>query len=135
MIHKVPEDIMKNGEFDIVFSDYDVWGNDGGATPPFFTLQYINERPDIVRRFVTAMAEAVNWANANPREAINVTARLTNQDPENIKELYFSPNGIIKPIQAQVWIDLLIEFGEIKPGITVDQVFTNEFNPYYKPEA
>ncbi|MDR1609060.1 MAG: ABC transporter substrate-binding protein [Deltaproteobacteria bacterium] len=135
MMHKVPEDVIKKGEFDIIFSDYEVWGNDGGATPPYFTVQFINERPEVVRRFVTAMADTINWSNANMREAINVTARLTNQDPKNLSERYYSPNGLIKPIHAQVWIDLLTEFGEIKPGLTVDQVFTNEFNPYYKPAS
>ncbi|MDR1609059.1 MAG: ABC transporter substrate-binding protein [Deltaproteobacteria bacterium] len=134
MMHKVPEDVIKKGEFDIIFSDYEVWENDGGATPPYFTLQYIKERPDVVRNFVEAWVEVVNWSNANMQEAINITARLTNQDPTKLKRSNYSHNGLLKPIHAQVWIDLLIEYGEISPGITVEQVFTNEFNPFYKPK-
>ncbi|MDR1578021.1 MAG: ABC transporter substrate-binding protein [Deltaproteobacteria bacterium] len=136
MVHKVPADIIKKGEFDIIFSDYEVWGTEGGATPAYFTEQFIKERPDVVRAFVAAMSETINWSNDNhSQEAIEITARRTNQDPKNLSERYYSPNGIIKAEHAQVWIDLLTEFGEIKPGITVEQVFTNEFNPFYHPGA
>jgi ABC-type nitrate/sulfonate/bicarbonate transport system substrate-binding protein len=132
MTHKVPEETLKKGEFDIVFSDYDVWGEDGGNTPQYFSLQFIQDHPDVVSQFVAAVADTMNWANANPKEAIEITAKRTNMDVNRLAERYYAPDGIIKPATADVWIKLLTEFGEIKPGITREQIYTNEFNPYYR---
>jgi ABC-type nitrate/sulfonate/bicarbonate transport system substrate-binding protein len=133
MTHRIPVEVTRQGEFRIVFSDYDVWGSDGGATPLVFSTKYIAEHPDIVRAFVEATVEILNWSNANPDGAREITARRTNTDLNYVNERYFTPNGIIKPETATVWIELLERFGEIKPGITLDQIYTNEFNPYYKP--
>jgi ABC-type nitrate/sulfonate/bicarbonate transport system substrate-binding protein len=135
MVHKVPEDIIRQGEFNIVFSDYDVWGSDGGATPFYFSTEYIKNDPNTVRSFVEAIAEILNWANANPDGARSITAKRTNTNFDYVSERYYSPNAIIRPETAQVWIDLLTAFGEIKPGITLEQIYTNEFNPYNKPKV
>jgi ABC-type nitrate/sulfonate/bicarbonate transport system substrate-binding protein len=132
MLHKMPEEINRKGEFDVVFSDYDVWGPNGGATPLYFSLKFIEERPEVVRDFVAAVAETINWANENPYLARDITAKRTNYDVELVNQRYFAPDGVIKPITTEVWIDLLVEFGEIKPGITLDQVYTNKFNQFYK---
>ncbi|MDR1871142.1 MAG: ABC transporter substrate-binding protein [Deltaproteobacteria bacterium] len=134
MTHKMPEDILRQGEFNVVFSDYDVWKSDGGATPYFVTLKFIQERPEVVKAFVASTAEIINWVNAHPLESRQITAKRsrTNTDVSLISERYYAPNGIIKPETATVWIDLLEEFGEIKPGLTLEQIYTNEFNPHYK---
>ncbi|MDR1085773.1 MAG: ABC transporter substrate-binding protein [Deltaproteobacteria bacterium] len=134
MTHKLPEEINRQGEFTVVFSDYDVWAGDGGATPFYFSTDYIKEHPDVVRAFVAAIAETLNWSNDHPYEAREITARRTNQDVVNVSERYYTPNGIIKPETAIVWIDLLTAFGEIKPGLTAEQIYTNEFNPHYRPK-
>ncbi|MDR2140388.1 MAG: ABC transporter substrate-binding protein [Deltaproteobacteria bacterium] len=135
MLHKTPEEIVRKGEFEIVFSDYDIWGTDGGATPPYFRIDFIKQHPDTVRSFVTAVAETLNWSNANPYEARAITAKRTNTDISFINERYYTPNGIIRPETASVWIELLTAFEEIKPGVTLDQIFTNEFNPFYKTSS
>ncbi|MDR1395734.1 MAG: ABC transporter substrate-binding protein [Deltaproteobacteria bacterium] len=135
MMHKVPEEVIRAGEFNIVFSDYDVWGDAGGATPPYFGVKYIQEHPATVRSFTAAIAETLNWANAHPQEAKELTAKRVGMDVNLLAERYFTPDGIIKPKTAQVWIDLLTDFGEIKPGITLPEIYTNEFNPFYKPGA
>jgi ABC-type nitrate/sulfonate/bicarbonate transport system substrate-binding protein len=114
----------------VIFSDYDVWGPNGGATPNYFSLQFIQERPEAVKNFVAAMAETLDWANQNPFLAREITSKRLNYDINLINQIYYSPKGLLKPIHAEVWVDLLVEFDEIKPGITVDQIFTNKFNPY-----
>ncbi|MDR2422507.1 MAG: ABC transporter substrate-binding protein [Deltaproteobacteria bacterium] len=133
MTHKLPEEITRKDEFRVVFSDYDVWGEDGGATPFYFATKFIEERPDVVRSFVAATAETLNWANDHPDGAREITARRTNTDFNYVNERYYTPNGLLKPEHATVWIELLELFGEIKPGLTVDQIYTNEFNPHYRP--
>jgi ABC-type nitrate/sulfonate/bicarbonate transport system substrate-binding protein len=135
MTHKLPEEIVRLGEFRVLFSDYDVWGADGGATPFYFSIKYIEEHPEIVRAFVAATTETLNWANANPQGAREITARRTNSDINVVNERYFAPNGLIRPETASVWIELLELFGEIKPGLTIDKIYTNEFNPYFQSNS
>jgi ABC-type nitrate/sulfonate/bicarbonate transport system substrate-binding protein len=131
MLHKTPEEIEQAGEFDVIYSDYDVWGADGGATPMYFSTQFINDHPDVVKNFVWAVADTLNWMNANLYEARAISARRTNQEVSKVTSNYYAPDGLMKPVTAQLWIDLLERFGEIRPGLTVEQVFTNEFNLYY----
>lgn len=130
--NRLPADLRASKEFDYLFSDYEPWGDVAGATPLYFTEKFIKEKPDVVRRFVTAMANTINWQNAHMQEAAEITARRANLDPNNVKIRYYAPDGIIKEETVKVWIDLLTEFGEIKPGIKPEQIYTNEFNPSYK---
>ncbi|MDR3349552.1 MAG: ABC transporter substrate-binding protein [Acidaminococcales bacterium] len=134
MLHKIPAEIDKDGEFKVLFSDYDIWGTIGGATPLFFSDKFIKSNPETVRNFVAATAETLNWANANPEKAMEISAKaagggLKGQD---MTEGYYAPDGIIKEETITVWIDLLREFDEIKGDVKASDIYTNEFNPYYK---
>ncbi len=130
--NRLPADLKVNPEFDYLFSDYEPWGTIAGATPLYFTEKFIKEKPDVVKRFVAAMAKTINWQNAHPQEAAAITAKRANLEPSKVKIRYFAPDGIIKAETVQVWIELLTEFGEIKPGIKPEQIYTNEFNPNYQ---
>ncbi|MDF2873898.1 MAG: hypothetical protein K0R22_581 [Sporomusa sp.] len=130
--NRLPAELRVNPEFDYLFSDYEPWGTVAGATPLYFTEKFIKEKPDVVKRFVTAMAKTINWQNDHKQEAAELTAKRANIDPSKVKIRYFAPDGIMTDETVQVWIDLLTEFGEIKPGIKPGQIYTNEFNPYYK---
>ncbi len=130
--NRLPADLKVNPDFDYLFSDYEPWGTVAGATPLYFTEKFIKEKPDVVKRFVTAMAKTINWQNEHKQEAAAITAKRANIDPAKVKIRYFAPDGIITEETVQIWIDLLTEFGEIKPGIKPGQIYTNEFNAYYK---
>jgi ABC-type nitrate/sulfonate/bicarbonate transport system substrate-binding protein len=127
-LHDSPARILKQGGMRILFTDYDIWGNEGGSTPYYFSDQFIQEHPDVVRRFVACMVKTLNWTNANPDKARAITAARGKVDIGYVRALHYAPDGIIKPETAQVWIDLLTKFGEIKPGIKPADVYTNEFN-------
>jgi ABC-type nitrate/sulfonate/bicarbonate transport system substrate-binding protein len=128
----LPADLKASSEFDYLFSDYEPWGTIAGATPLYFSENFIKEKPDVVKRFVTAMVKTINWQNANKQQAAEITAKRAKLDPKKVKIRYFAPDGIITEDSVTVWIDLLTEFGEIKSGIKPDQIFTNEFNPNLK---
>lgn len=129
MLHKTSDFIKEQGEFTVLFSDFDVWGTIGGATPAYFSEKFIKEKPDVVRRFVTAVAKTNNWANANPDKAIEITANRAKVDPKTIKPGYYAKDAVILEETVTVWIDLLTDFNEIKAGIKPEQIYTNEFNP------
>ncbi len=130
--HKNPNFLLARGGLKILFSDYDVFGTIGGGTPFYFSEKFIKEKPDVVRRFVKAVAKANDWADANQQQAIDITVKRANIDPKLLRNGYFAPKGIIQPETATVWLDLLKEFGEIKNDVKPEQIFTNEFNPNAK---
>lgn len=132
MLHKTTDFIKERGEFQVVFSDYDVWGTIGGATPAYFSEKFIQEKPDVVKRFVSAVAKTNNWANANPEKALEITAKRANVDPKTIKPGHYAQDALILEDTVTVWINLLTDFNEIKGGIKPEQIYTNEFNPQAK---
>ncbi|MDR1578205.1 MAG: ABC transporter substrate-binding protein [Deltaproteobacteria bacterium] len=132
LMHKNPIDYVTNDEFDVIFTDYDIWENRGGGVLFYLSLDFINKRPDIVRKFVDTMARTVNWANAHPQENREITARRFKADINVVKEAYYAPNAIILPETVTVWVDLLKEFKEIPGDVPLEKIYTNEFNPYFK---
>ncbi|MDR2422506.1 MAG: ABC transporter substrate-binding protein [Deltaproteobacteria bacterium] len=131
LMHKTPEYFENNGEFRVLFSDYDIWENRGGGTPFYFHLDFIKAHPEVVRGFAAAMAKTANWASANPRLNREITARRTKTDVNSITERYYAPNAIIKEESVTVWMDLLLEYNELTQEVDLNRVYTNEFNPFY----
>lgn len=127
--HLSPKDLeKKGGNWRILFSDYDVWGSEGGATPNYFSEKFIKEKPDVVRRFVKAMAKTLNWINDNPDKAKAVFAKRVKVDPNQVSVNHYATNGVIDERTVKLWIDLLTDYKEIKPGIRPADIFTNSFN-------
>lgn len=134
--HINPLDLPKKAaNMRILFTDYDVWGTQGGATPNYFSEKFIKEKPDVVRRFVRAMGKTLNWINANPDKARELFAKRVKVDPATVNVNYYAPNGYIKDDTVKLWIDLLTEYGEVKPGFTPAQIATNGFNDAPPPAA
>lgn len=127
-IHKDQVWVAEQGKYDLLFTDYDVWETIGGATPHYFSEKFISEHPDVVERYVRVIAKTNNWVNANREKAAEITAKWGNVDPIRVRAANYAQNAVIKPETVQVWIELLEQFGEIKPGLTPDKIYTNEFN-------
>ncbi|MEL4024808.1 ABC transporter substrate-binding protein [Lysinibacillus endophyticus] len=133
---------LENGGLYLLFRDIDLFG-EFTAGEYFFTEKYIKENPDTVKTFVEGVAKAIEWARTTPREEVIakfeeiVSAREGNETTENLK--YWKSTGIaeeggvIAEKEFQVWIDWLVKSGEIKEGqVKVEDLYTNEFNPYAK---
>ena len=127
-VHMDPKDVERLGGLRILFTDYDIWGEIGGATPLYFSEKFIKEKPDVVRRFVRAMARTSNWINENPRKAEQIHARRVKVDPAIVNANHFTPNGVIKEDSIQLWIDILNYYHEIKPETKTADIYTNSFN-------
>jgi ABC-type nitrate/sulfonate/bicarbonate transport system substrate-binding protein len=134
--HMNPLDIKKRAnDMRILFTDFDVWGTQGGATPNYFSEKFLREKPDVVRRFVKAMANTLNWINANPDKAIALFAKRVKVDPSTVNVNHYAPDGYIKEDTVKLWIDLLTEYGEVKPGFKPANIVTNAFNQSPPPMA
>ena len=127
-LHQTPDFISERQGLKVLFTDYDVWGTIGGATPLYFSTKFITEKPDVVKRFTSAVGKTNNWINANPQQAVEITAKRAERNIQLVKRGYYAPDAVIKEETVTVWIELLKEFGEIKGDIKPDQVYTNEFN-------
>ena len=133
---------LDNGGISKLFSDYDLFGT-FTAGSYVFTDKFIKENPNTVKKFVEATAKAIEWSRTTPRE--EVIARFTSiiekrdrkEDSETV-QYWKSPGvaakgGYIQESEFQVWMDWLEDNGEIKKGqVKLDDVYTNEFNPYTK---
>lgn len=127
-LHQTPDFIAERQGLKVLFTDYDVWGTIGGATPLYFSTKFIAEKPAVVKRFTRAVAKTNNWINANPQQAVEITAKRAERNIKLVKKGYYAPDAMIKEETVTVWIELLKEFGEIKGDIKPEQVYTNEFN-------
>ncbi|WP_158618588.1 ABC transporter substrate-binding protein [Methylomusa anaerophila] len=131
-LHLSPQYVQKHPDLRILFTDYDVWGERAGACPAYVSEKFIKEKPDVVKRFVAAVAKANNWVNANPDKALDIIAQELKVDKEKIQAYHYADDGIITDDSVQVWIDILNYYHDLKPGIKAKDLYTNEFNPNFK---
>ncbi len=107
----------------------------------FFTEDYIKKNPDTVKIFVEGVAKAIEWARTTPPEEVIkkfteiVEAREEEETTDNLK--YYKSTGIaekggaIASKEFQIWIDWLVENGDLEEGkLQVEDLYTNEFNPF-----
>lgn len=127
-LHKDPSWLDQEKGFKVLFTDYDVWDTVGGATPFYLSEAFIAKHPEEVKRFVKVVAKTNKWIDENRQQAREITAKRGNVDVAEIGALYYVPDGVIKEDSIQLWIDILTQFGEIKPGVKPSDIYTNEFN-------
>ncbi len=151
------EQVLKQGQVDVVaplgivvdkieeskgvrvlFSDYDIIGDQTHCVL-FTSEKFMKEKPDALKRLVEGIAKAADWAKEHPREAKELAAKILKDkggNPELAK--YWKGFGVrdhalLADSDAQFWIDWLVKDGKIKEGqFKPSNIYTNQFNPYYK---
>lgn len=124
----IPVDIMSRGGIRVLFDDVDVWGTVAGNTPWYFSEKFIQEKPDVVKRFVKAIARAQEWMNANPDKVAEIMGKRGGVDPKKVSVMHYAERGVIKEDSIQIWIDLLRNYGELTRDYKPAEIYTNEFN-------
>jgi len=120
-------------------SDYDVLGIEqiGGWA---MRDDFIQQHPDVVRRFIAALGEAHRWANAHPVDAMQILNRR-NAVPAAFQKYQGTwrdaPDAaLVDEASIRKWIAILKEFGQIKPSsVKPEDVFTNAYNPHATEQA
>jgi NitT/TauT family transport system substrate-binding protein len=102
-----------------------------------FTLIFLNSKwasanPVAAKAFVTAVAKACDWMNANQTEAGAIIARHTGIPAKFIKPYYFQNNGKVVMEDVQFWIDYMVKSGDIAKAPDIGLVATNSFNRLVK---
>ncbi|PXW35194.1 UNVERIFIED_CONTAM: ABC-type nitrate/sulfonate/bicarbonate transport system substrate-binding protein [Williamsia faeni] len=139
---------LEKGGLHEIFRDTDLIGNLSIATQ-VFRDDYIKENPEVVKDYVQGVSRAIRWAQVHPREEVVnkfveiIDARGRNENTNFVKKWKSPgipvPGGVIKPEEFTVWVDEAVRLGELPAGIKVEDLYTNEFNPYangtYPPDS
>ncbi|TCO54197.1 ABC transporter substrate-binding protein [Actinocrispum wychmicini] len=129
---------LEKGRIRKLFSDYDLLGAFTAGTY-VFTEKFLRDNPNTARTFVTGVAKAIEWSRITPRDQVVarkvdiVKKRGRNEDGSALK--YWKSNGIaekggrIVDKELGLWVDWLVDRGEIKPGqVRAADLYTNDFN-------
>jgi ABC-type nitrate/sulfonate/bicarbonate transport system substrate-binding protein len=139
------EKALSRGGLRKLFSDLDLYGK-FTAGSYVFSHAFIRDNPRTVRKFVEAVAQAIEWARTHPRDEVVarysaiIKRRGRNEDDSAIPYWHStgiaSTGGLIQPSEFQVWLDWLLKSGQLKPAqVRLDELYTNEFNPFVRAHA
>ena len=134
VISPYPEKLLASGDYRSIWTALDVIGAEKGWPQQYTNLKFIEEHPDIVRAYVKSIAEACDFARANPEKASEDIARalgVEGADP-TIYIHEYPEHALIDEADAQLWIDLERKFGLLGSEVTTSDIYTNEFNPYWE---
>ncbi|MFF0577109.1 ABC transporter substrate-binding protein [Streptosporangium saharense] len=131
---------LQRGGIHALFKDIDLFGP-FTAGSYVLTDRFVARNPNTTKKFVEAVAKAVEWTQTHSREEYVARAeaiiakRNRNEDTAAIKLWKSSgvagKGGVIDPREFQIWIDWLQRAGEIKPGqVKTEDLFTNAYNPF-----
>jgi ABC-type nitrate/sulfonate/bicarbonate transport system substrate-binding protein len=131
---------LERGGLRALMTDFGTYGplSLGGYV---LTDRFISEKPNAARKFVEAVAKAIEWARLTPRDAVVARmqkiaeARGRNEDPTVVR--YWKSigiagkGGVMTDQEFAVYIDWYIKTGLLQQGqVKVVDAFTNKFNPF-----
>ena len=132
----------KKGGVRVIVSDYDLLKKENVKTFGGFRQDFIKDHPDAVRRFVTAYekSERLVWDEfkKDPEKIKKIAAEIIkekggNPGAQDYQPVWSPSSPFIRDEDVQLWIDWFVEDGILKLGqLNPSDVYTNEFNPYYK---
>ena len=93
--------------------------NQNAATSAYsISTKYLNQNPDLAKKFVTSMNQAFRYIRENPSDAIKYQFKydknLTPEIADKIAILDYYPSDEIPLDQLQVYTDYLAQIGVIK---------------------
>ena len=117
-----------NPDFKRIMTAYDVFG-ERQFTLHVFNSAWADNNPALVEGFVAAIADAVDWIEANQEAAREIIARHTGVDIRYIENYYFQPHARVNIDDAGFWLDYMFNRGDITADwLTVEDFATNRFN-------
>ena len=134
---------LERGGLTEIFRDIDIFGGDTITANYFFSDKFIEQNPETVKTFVEGVAKAIEWAKATPVEEVKtrfediIKKRNPNETTDNLKFWQGtgigSEGGVIKDSDYSIWIEQLVNSGELKEGqVTPTDLYTNEYNSFAK---
>lgn len=130
---------LEQGGLHEIFRDTDLIGNLSFSTT-LFRDDFITQHRDAVADFTQGTARAIRWVQLHPRdEVIAKFEEIINGRGRNENTKYIqhwkgagvpTPGGVISPNEFTLWVDEAVRLGQLKPGLDVNTLFSNEYNSY-----
>jgi ABC-type nitrate/sulfonate/bicarbonate transport system substrate-binding protein len=135
--------LQRRGGFRQLFSVSDIAGRFITRGGTMATDKFIADHPDVVRGYVASIAEAADYANANPAEPIKIGLERGHLDKQYLPDLYnregkddyshlrWATHGLNVEADLAFWLKLvedanIVPKGKHKPT----DFYTNAFNPF-----
>jgi len=141
-------DFVRRGVARQLFSVADVAGRFVTRGGTMASEKFIAEHPDLVRGYVSAIADAADWANAHPNEVIKLGVDKERLDPKYLPDLYtkdgktdysvlhWAPHALNNEKDLAFWLQLVEHAGIVPAGkYKPTDFFSNDFNPHAKDTA
>ena len=124
--------IMGNDQVKQIGTLVDIVGEERGWPQQFVNTDFARKNPEIVKRYVAAMADANDWARANPEEAGIVIANALGVDPSQgaLYNPVFPEHALIDEDDAKLWLRIADKYKLLARPVSLEELYTNEYNPY-----
>jgi ABC-type nitrate/sulfonate/bicarbonate transport system substrate-binding protein len=126
--------IAAEGGVRVLFTDHDVLG-DIVLGNIVMNRAFIDRHPEAVKEFVTASADAADWAEEHPDEAKTLFSQiLKKRGDDPAAAAYWLGYGLprhalYKDHDIKFWLDVLAREGALKPGqFSPEDIATNKYN-------
>jgi ABC-type nitrate/sulfonate/bicarbonate transport system substrate-binding protein len=135
--------LRRKGGYRQLFSTADISGRRIQRAATMVKNELIERNPDIVRRYVAAIANAIEWANKNQDEVVRIGIDRGALDPKLAPYIYtldgkgdysvlkWPEHGVQNADDIEFWLQIA-ERREVVPKgrFKASDLFTDEFNPY-----
>ena len=126
--------LAAEGGVRVLFTDHDVLG-DIVLGNIVMNKAFVDQHPQAIKEFVTATANATDWAAANPDEARKLFAEILQKrgDDPTVAAYWagfgLPPHALYKQHDIKFWLDVLVREGRLKAGqFSTEDIATNKYN-------
>lgn len=125
---------LENKKLTQLVSTWEITKSPGaGASIRGFSETFLQKHPNEVRGFVRALIKSHKWINSHLEEAIEINARHLGLKPEDVTAFWYDENDYIQDSYINEWFKMMIKHGQLKKGVLKpSEIYTNDYNPYYK---
>ncbi len=122
---------LKTGNFRVIGDPFLAIGPQVLSASWYTTATFLQQSPDVVKRFQSAIAAAQLWANAHHNESAPILAKYANSDVEIIRGMVrcaFADQLRVSDIQPE--LDMAFKFGIIPKPMKASDLFARSVTTY-----
>jgi ABC-type nitrate/sulfonate/bicarbonate transport system substrate-binding protein len=105
--------IQQQGGVRTLFRGVDVLGENQFSLI-FFRKDFVNKNPEVVKRFVQAYQQAIQFIYTHPTEANSIISQSIGISADLTGVHHYTPNAEVRMQDVQFWINLLRQFGNLQ---------------------
>lgn len=111
-----------------LFNDYDDVYGERHVSLIFINRIWATYNREQAECFTTGIAKAINWIEGHQDGARKIVSRYTGIPAASVRDYHFTENGKVRLQDVEVWLDYLIERGDVADWVDLGMVATDEYN-------